>query len=584
MSRIYLETGRPITVLFNSMIDKPASSDTLGLELGPTSIKGAQLIYLKGKTTFVQVFDMPTDVGHAETSERTSPLDLTEEGRMLFRLIDKNLVVTALSTKEVLIRPLEVKLTKLRDVDAVLAFQAEPILPYSTEEALLDRIVLEKTQDATELTLCATKKESLENHLETWQSLHIEPEVVTCVPAALAAFGKFFFPSDAPYFLLHLGVLETVCLLIDKNKLVAAYSSQTHFNQVLEALKKDLGVEELLLEHINSINTSPLAAKLISEWQLEITKIIFALNKQQSAEVSTLLVTGDGGNYPAIVSALCAKVNQKTELPIPTPQFPLSEALLQKYAIPIGMAISAQPKFPDKINFRQEEFAYPNPWKRLKKPLLAYLASVLFLSVAFYLYGNTYLNYREDRLKQEFVDLVANMHKPYAEFEKEYARNFPSENENPAQLALDVKKLTRTGLQNRIDQIEKTIKSIPETFPLQANAPLVSDILVWLRTHPNAVTIDEKAGQPTPLIEIQNFAYTMVKRPEKNRLNDKYQIKVDLEFTSPSPKFAREFHDALIAPNDIIDPKNEVKWNASQGKYHTSFFLKDKTIYPAQKG
>lgn len=572
------------------MFDKPTSIHTLGLELGPSSIKGAQLLYQRGKPTFVQVFDMPADVEHSETSERTSPLDLTEEGRKLYRLIDKNLVATALHTKEVLVRPLEVKLTKLKDVDAVLIFQAEPILPYPTEEALLDRIVLSKNQEATQLTLLSTKKEFLENHLAVWQSLHIEAEVVTCVPAALAAFSKVFFPSDTPCFLLHVGILETVCILMHNNKLIAAYSSQTNFNNLLETLKKDKGVEELPHEDLSDLirevdeKSHPLTAKLLNEWQLEITKIFFALAKQSKEDIPNLLITGDGGNYAALISTLCAKLTQTIETPKATAEFRISDALLQKYAVPIGIALSDLPKFPDPINFRQEEYAYPNPWKRVKKPLGAYLASVLFLALAFYFFGNAYLSYKQDKLKQEFVALISYMHKPYAEFEKEYARKFPSEEENPAEFALDVKKMSQIGLQNRVGQVEKTLKSIPETFPLQANIPLVSDVLAWLRTHPNAVAIDEKTGQPIPLIEIQNFAYTIIKRPEKSRLNDKYQVKVDLEFTSPSPKYAREFHDALIVPNDLIDPKNEVKWNASQGKYRTSFFLKDRTVYPAQKG
>ncbi len=572
------------------MFDKPTSSHTLGLELGPSSIKGAQLYYRKGKPSFVQIFDMPTDVEHTETSERTSPLDLTEEGRKLFRLIDKNLVVTSLHTKEVLVRPLEVKLTKLRDVDAVLAFQAEPILPYAEDEALLDRIVLGKNQEATQLTLCTTKKEFLENHLDVWQSLHIEPEVVTCSPAALAAFARQFFPSKSPYFVLHLGMLETICLLIQNDKLIAAYPCQTNFHMLLEALTKDLKLEEPPKSNFSELfkniddETCPLSAKLLHDWQLEITKVIFALNKQIKEEAPSLLITGDGGSHPPLISKLCSRLSQTAETPKSTTEFPLPEAHLQKYAIPIGMALSALPKFPDPINFRQEEFAYPNPWKRVKKPLYTYLASVLFVSLAFYFFGNAYLKYREDQLKQEFVSLVAFMHKPYAEFEKEYSKKFPSEAENPAELSVNVKNLTQAGLKNRLTQIENTLKSIPETFPLQANIPLVSDVLAWLRAHPNAVKIEEATGQATPLIEIQNFSYTMVKRPEKNRMNDKYQVKVDLEFTSPSPKYAREFHDALITPNDFIDPKNEVKWNASQGKYRTTFFLKDRTVYPSQKG
>jgi len=36
----------------------------------------------------------------------------------------------------------------------------------------------------------------------------------------------------------------------------------------------------------------------------------------------------------------------------------------------------------------------------------------------------------------------------------------------------------------------------------------------------------------------------------------------------------------LITSNDFVDPKGEIKWTATKGKYRTSFYLKDKTIYP----
>ena len=71
----------------------------------------------------------------------------------------------------------------------------------------------------------------------------------------------------------------------------------------------------------------------------------------------------------------------------------------------------------------------------------------------------------------------------------------------------------------------------------------------------------------------------MVKRPDQSKKKEKYRVKVDLEFSSPTPKQAREFHDALVAPNDFVDPKDEIKWSSNRGSYRTSFFLKDKTKY-----
>ena len=72
----------------------------------------------------------------------------------------------------------------------------------------------------------------------------------------------------------------------------------------------------------------------------------------------------------------------------------------------------------------------------------------------------------------------------------------------------------------------------------------------------------------------------MVKRPDKTRAKEHYQVRIEMEFSSPDAKQARDFYDALVAPNDFVDPKGEVKWTYAQGKYRISFFLKDKTFYP----
>jgi type IV pilus assembly protein PilM len=72
----------------------------------------------------------------------------------------------------------------------------------------------------------------------------------------------------------------------------------------------------------------------------------------------------------------------------------------------------------------------------------------------------------------------------------------------------------------------------------------------------------------------------MAKRPEQTKKLEKYQVRVELEFSSRNPTDAREFHDALLVPNSFIDAKQGVKWSAAGGKYKAVFFLNDRTPYP----
>ncbi len=118
--------------------------------------------------------------------------------------------------------------------------------------------------------------------------------------------------------------------------------------------------------------------------------------------------------------------------------------------------------------------------------------------------------------------------------------------------------------------IETSLQDTQDAIQLHPDVARVSDVLLWLSNHPQV-----KSG-----IELESLHYVFVKRPEKGKAKEHYQVRVDLEFSAPSATTAREFHDALLMPNAFIDSKTELKWSVQRGRYLASFFLKDKTYYP----
>jgi type IV pilus assembly protein PilM len=176
------------------------------------------------------------------------------------------------------------------------------------------------------------------------------------------------------------------------------------------------------------------------------------------------------------------------------------------------------------------------------------------------------------------------MNKSYIGFEEEFFRKNNPKGTLDESTIVPLKELTQQDLLNRLYYFEKELQSSPDTFPLYPNTPRVSDVLAWLNNHPQVVKKGEKEVSDQAQLQIENFSYSLVKRPELNKKQEKYQVKVEIEFSAPTPKQAREFHDALIAPNDFVDAKGEIKWTANRGKYRTSFFLKDKTSYLSTGG
>lgn len=567
------------------MFDKPKATLTLGLDLGLASLKCASLAFQMGKPRLDAVFEIPLETIPGEEGN-VKQLYNGDEKKRLLPLLEQNLVVTCISASEVLVRPLEVKLTKINSIDAVLPFQSEPLIPYPIDNALLDRVIISQSKESTLLTVVAVRKDHLKQHLEQWKALKIEPEMITAASSALVQFANQFAANDNPFYIIHLGLQTTTCVLINKGKLIASQTIPLGVDTLIEALAQDksegaaaarLHLSQLLGTKGGVGEASPRYTEAFEALRLELTKTVYALAKQiKGVDVNEILVVGEGAVIENLAAALLRNLNKTTTAPTPNTQFPLSVPELQNYSIAIGAALSALPKAQDQLNFRQGEFAYPNPWKRLKQPLAIYFGLCILAAIALYFTQKAYFNYQEDSIKRSYLDLLVAMKKPYEQFEKEIDAKKPADARSesipkPSELTLE-------GIRMRLGLLEKEIQATPQTFPLLPNVPLVSDVLGWLSTHPNVIGKKE-AGEPS--LQIESFSYTFVKRPELVKKQEKYQVKIDLEFSAPTPKMAREFHDALIAPNDFVDPKGEVKWSSNRDRYRTSFYLKDKTSYPA---
>lgn len=565
------------------MAEKPKSLHVLGLEFVGKEIYGAKLSQKRGKPTLDDLFTISLPSEKEEGNVK--PLYIQSSGKLLTNSAKRYLISVTLPPSDVLVRAMEVSLKKEKDIDSVLSFQAEPLLPYPAENAILDRVILSQNNEGSRLTILAAKKERVEAIIERWKTYQIEPEVVSCIPAALANFSTLAAPNNPSIFVIHLSKFHAVCTLVKDGHLAASQNCSKNLDSLLQAFAADTQInnQEELLTVFSSIKwgevnatTHPFLNECIEQLNIELTRTLFALGKiNKGEEIPDILITGDCGTFFDLTFYIGHLLGKH----VVTPDFPQSFKaplpLLLKFAVPIGLALGSLPSITDAVSFRQGELSYPDPWKRLKKPLAIYFGMCLLVSTAIFIFGEAYLGYLEDDVRREYTDLLAIVQVPHSNLEKEIGNSEESGN------FLTLKNLSMDQLQTRVQKLEKDILSTPDIYPLHPNILSVSDVLAWLNSQPTVTAINPKTGKVTPLIQIDNFSYNMVKRPEISKKSEKYQVKVELEFTSPTPKEAREFHDALIAPNAVVDPKGEVKWSTNRGKYRASFYLKDKTIYPA---
>lgn len=465
----------------------------------------------------------------------------TKEDNVKPLYMEDHAIATAVDANDVLVRQLNLKLTKRKDVDAVVPFQSEPLIPYPSENAVLQWSSVSQ-ENGTEVTVLAVRKDHLAQHLAKWRQWQIEPELVVATPTALLEFARRFAPSEELLFWVHLEEKETTCILLQGSNLIAAKA----IPKLLNAASED-------------------------ELRLEISRTLFSMAKQIKGEtVREVGFSGSKLTDSPIPTILCRALNiQRKDYTIP-PDISANTQELETFALPIGTALCGLPKNLTNQNFRVGELAYPNPWKRLRDPLVAYMGLCAAFALAFYLFGASYNSYELAKVRQDYAQFLLLINKPYAEVESKVS----VDGEIPP-----VEALTVPQMQERLAFLEKESKAIPITYPFVPGVPRVSDVLAWLSTHPKIIGLSDGNEKNPEALKLESLSYSMIKRPDTTKKNERYQVKVDLEFTSPTPKAAREFHDALIAPNNIVDPKSEIKWSTNRGKYSTSFMLKDRTLY-----
>ncbi len=537
------------------MLDFFNNPPAIGLSLSGPSIKYARAVSKNGIPHITEVKTVDLE----EFKRNVKRLDIAGK---------KAIVSTCLGAGDVLVRSLEIKLTKKKDVESVLPFQAEPLIPFPVEEAILQHIEIGHGKDSTLLTVLSVKKELIASHLSTMDELGTDPEIVSASPAALASFSKVINSASngLPTLIIHFDSDETLCVLAEDGKLIADHAIKKGVSSLIQAVKNDTGqtpeISEIDLTALSGNSELAGAATILKQ---EVSRATFSLVKQHKGQkLSKVLLTGQGGQIKGVESIFSEGLHINVSRP--EPQFGQTSEVLQEYAIPIGLAVGSLKSSESDINFRREKFTYGDPWKRLKVPLYSFFGASILLALALWILGGVWIDGKVDGVKAQYASLLESLEKPYTPFENQYQQN------NPFDKTPNIKEMTPEKLTRRVDYLENQVLNAPNTFNLYPDVPKVSDVLAWLATH-NLVT-DSAAGKP--LLNIKNFHYVLVKQPTAKSRNQKYRVKVELEFSTDAPMMAREFHDALIAPNDLVDPKGEVKWSTSGDTFRTSFFLKNR--------
>lgn len=488
---------------------------------------------------------------HEILSLKTLSYSELENVKQLYKTPFKGKIRSALASKNLLIRPLELGPQEAKHLDQIIAFHTEAS-HFKQSEVISIPYIVEQNKKKTDLLLFTALKSGMQEHLEILEKINLEPDFVTAIPLALISYIQWKIPHLQNAFLVDIGSEEWTCVEMEKGVLKKFHSIvggvETLLDALLEDRKKAYIPKEIsgvakqidLLQLKASLN-SQLSARLNS-LRKELARVIYSFSISGPKPIFfTGRVDAFGGLQEFLGEALSDFV-----LPNLAEDIPKEE---QKYAISIGLAMNKEKM---KVQFLKLEFFPKKIWKRRG------LAAILLCSASI-LFSFGIIGFSKSALHSKNKEMISSLHSAIASWD----------------CALADKIVSVKNEEDAIHRWNKATTTYSKVYPYIIQTPTLSEILSWLYQHP-VVLESELSNEP---IAIESVRYQLEQYPKIDNPKEPYLAKMEIEFTTKSSLNARKFHEAILKKEDFVDDTEEIQWEASDHIYRVSFYIKKRLNY-----
>lgn len=298
---------------------------------------------------------------------------------------------------------------------------------------------------------------------------------------------------------------------------------------------RDQKISCILLENGELMLSQTIALDKREDFASELEKLAVFLKQKGAVEDQTpWLLTGDSVDLAELLSRI-----------FPGQKLELSDSNLAFYAVTIGLALDALASDGSSVQFCQKEFTPRRTLLFRKKKTVQYLGLCLAAALLMSIGGSFFLNKKRNHLVENLQSYLSS---PVSKESLSSARQ----------------------IEEKLHAWENSLRGQKSSFAFLPNIPKVSDVLAWLSAHPAFAT--EEGGQKEGM-DIKSLHYSLTKYPKIGDPSSPYAAQVELEFTSAAPRNARDFHEALLKGDQIVNAKKEVKWQTQNQSYHASFEL-----------
>lgn len=471
-----------------------------------------------------------------------------EDVKQFYTAFSKGKIISGLPAKNLMIRPINLKISKDRHTDEIIAFQSEATSYFDPSEVISVPYYFSRSKGKIEGLLFTAHKPAIRRHLEELGKIGFDPDLLTAVPFALVRYLKWKFPTLQDAIIIELGSSDWTCVSVEKGRLHKSHSIPEGIESLLSALwedrKKILLPKELegfakqidlmqLKTHLNP----HLYAKL-SDLKMELGKIVFSFCR--SGESKPLIFTGRVDSFGHLLPFLTENLKSiSTESALA----PITEH--QKYAIPIGLAMEYSDTA---LQLQRGEFFSKKNWVRSGKYFSILMMASLLFSTA----------------------LICLAHRAETSRKKIFTEALKAVLGNRDPALHDSLFHANSSAEEILNRWNEAVVSYLKRDDLSEKPHKVSEVLSWLLNHP----ILKKLEAEDDPIEINRFRYRLDSFPKIDAPKVPYKTKVELEFRFKNPMNARKFHESLLLEDPYIDSESEVSWESLRDSYRASFFLK----------
>jgi type IV pilus assembly protein PilM len=298
----------------------------VGIDIGTDTVKAVEMRHGRSGWSLLSAAETPVARGQGSGDAAPEPVALADAVRRTLSTMGmkRARVTAALSGHAVIVKRLTLPAMSEGELADAIPWEAEQYIPFDLAEVQLDYQVVDggsASKNALDVLLVAAKKDRIDDRASLIAQAGHEPVVLDVEAFALANAYQMNYPerADALAVIVHVGRSATLVCLLEHGELVFTRDIALGGRLHLEALERELGVDEMTAVEIRSghpprdvsrAQATTVLRDISSQLVLEIRKTIdFYRATAPIDKLSRVVLSGGGHEAEGLAELLAAEFN-----------------------------------------------------------------------------------------------------------------------------------------------------------------------------------------------------------------------------------------------------------------------------------